>query len=133
MIFAFYTPFFAETGWAGLPEPGEHKLWTSAGEAPGGGVGVIAGMLAGMVYALGANRPSVVFVAPDDGSGADFLREYFRFPETVWSSASEAEAQAALDEMVAAGDPAMRWIIEDHRPAVRKAAALAWRELRRIS
>ena len=96
-------------------------------------MGVIAGMMAGMIHALGANKPSVVFIAPDEGSGADFLREYFRFPETIWASASEVEAQSALDEMVAVGDPTMRWILEDTRLSVRKAAALAWRELRRIS
>ena len=129
MILSFYLPFVGPAGWAGLPEAGEHRLWTSAGEIPGGGVGVIAGMLAGMIHALGANPPRVVLIAPDDGSGATYLREAFRLPETTWASVSEADVQQALTEMVGANDPAMRWIIEDGRPAMLRAAALAWMEL----
>ena len=133
MIFGFYLPFVGEAGWCGLPEQGENRLWTSAGEIPGSGIGAIAGLMVGIVHALGGNPPSAIFVAPDDGSGADFLREALPLQGTIWVSASEVEAQAALAEMAEANDHTMQKILEDDRLAVRKAAALAWRELRRIS
>ena len=78
--------------------------------------------------------PAAVILAPDGGSGVEALRGLFDHPRTTWTSASEAEALEAMSDILASSEPLAVWLRQGAEDVVViKAAALAWREQRRIS
>lgn len=132
MILSFYTPLVGEVAWAAVPEEGEPSHWARTGVIPGSGWSSVAGFIAGYLRLGCGAAPAAVVLAPDDGSGVEALRGWFDHPRTDWVMASTAMAHDALDEMSRATDPLAVWLRQgEENPYVLRAAALAWRELRR--
>ena len=135
MIFGFYVPPYGEAAWAALPEDGEQPPRYATGVIPGGGgIAAVAGFLACHLRVHGAAAPRAVVLAPDDGSGVDELRQWLpATPRTRWCAATEAMAAAAVDEMSTADDSWAICLRVGAAPNVVRAAAMAWKELRRLA
>lgn len=133
MILAFFAPISGEAAWAALPEEGERPLMNATGVIPGGGgMAAVAGFLTCHCRAYGVDPPRSIVLAPDDGSGAEFVRWWFDHHRTTIVPVQLAEAYDALEEFERSGCRlASSLRAECARERVLFAAALAWREQRR--
>mgnify|MGYP005853574683 CR=1 FL=1 len=133
MILAFFTPIVGEAAWCALPDEVDQPPRNATGVIPGGGgIAAVAGFLACHCRVYGVDPPRAIVIAPDDGSGAEFVRWWFHHHRTTIVPVALAEAYDALKEFERSGCRLWAKLRADSaRERVLFAAALAWREQRR--
>ena len=131
MILAVWIDTDGAVGWCGIPRSGVLR-GPAVGLLPVGGVGALAGLLAGWTWSAARRAPSRVIVGGET-DGLDVVRAWWSDRRTTWSIASGGDAFDAWEVFRwSAGGLAERLqgmlirLDQDEGDPAARATALAW-------